>query len=145
MSMPNNACIANVQMYIRRLGDALLSTTWPQGKGCARGHQNPPGWFIADKWVEISVIPGSMRYICINPRDKYHWWASGNGSRYKYISLTMNSRSAGINYSLIGKGLKFHACQCYPGYFREPHWISMGLPEISRVTLTNMKSIHINT
>ena len=23
----------------------------------------------------------------------------------------------------------------YPGYFREPHWFSMGLPEISRVTL----------
>ena len=22
----------------------------------------------------------------------------------------------------------------YPGYFREPHWLSMGLPEISRVT-----------
>ena len=23
---------------------------------------------------------------------------------------------------------------CYPGYFREPHWLSMGLLEISRVT-----------
>ena len=23
---------------------------------------------------------------------------------------------------------------CYPGYFREPHWLSMGLMEISRVT-----------
>ena len=22
----------------------------------------------------------------------------------------------------------------YPGYFREPHWLSMGLPEISKVT-----------
>ena len=27
-----------------------------------------------------------------------------------------------------------HNSQCYPGYFREPHWNSMGLPEISRVT-----------
>ena len=27
-----------------------------------------------------------------------------------------------------------HSCQGYPGYFQEPHWISMGLPEISRVT-----------
>ena len=26
----------------------------------------------------------------------------------------------------------------YPGYFREPHWFSMGLLEISRVTLTGM-------
>ena len=26
----------------------------------------------------------------------------------------------------------------YPGYFREPHWLSMGLLEISRVTLTGM-------
>ena len=28
----------------------------------------------------------------------------------------------------------------YPGYFREPHWLSMGFPEISRVTLTNCSS-----
>ena len=27
-----------------------------------------------------------------------------------------------------------HTCQGYPEYFREPHWFSMGLPEISRVT-----------
>ena len=26
----------------------------------------------------------------------------------------------------------------YTGYFREPHWKSMGLPEISRVTLTGV-------
>ena len=31
----------------------------------------------------------------------------------------------------------------YPGYFREPHWISMGLPEISRVTLTGMHCMSI--
>ena len=28
----------------------------------------------------------------------------------------------------------FHTCQGYPGYFREPHWIPMGILEISRVT-----------
>ena len=28
----------------------------------------------------------------------------------------------------------WHTCQVYPGCFREPHWLSMGLPEISRVT-----------
>ena len=27
-----------------------------------------------------------------------------------------------------------HTCQGYPGYFREPNWKSMGLPEIYRVT-----------
>ena len=27
-----------------------------------------------------------------------------------------------------------HTCQGYPGYFQEPHWKSIGLPEISRVT-----------
>ena len=27
----------------------------------------------------------------------------------------------------------------YPGYFRKPHWLSMGLPEISRVTLSDME------
>ena len=27
-----------------------------------------------------------------------------------------------------------HACQYYSGYFREPHWKSMGLPEISKST-----------
>ena len=27
-----------------------------------------------------------------------------------------------------------YICQGYPGYFWEPHWKSMGLPEISRVT-----------
>ena len=31
--------------------------------------------------------------------------------------------------------LRNHTCQGYPGYFQEPHWKSMGLPEISRVTL----------
>ena len=25
-------------------------------------------------------------------------------------------------------------CTGYPGYFRQPHWMSMGLPKISRVT-----------
>ena len=30
--------------------------------------------------------------------------------------------------------------QRYPGYFQEPHWISMGLPEISRVTLTDIET-----
>ena len=31
-----------------------------------------------------------------------------------------------------------HTCQVCPGYFREPHLNSMGLPEMSRVTLTGM-------
>ena len=35
------------------------------------------------------------------------------------------------------KGWKYQTCQAYPGYFPEPHWISMGLPEIFRVTLTS--------
>ena len=30
---------------------------------------------------------------------------------------------------------KMHTFQGYPGYFREPQWFSMGLSEISRVTL----------
>ena len=29
---------------------------------------------------------------------------------------------------------EWHTCQGCPGYFREPHWMSMGLPEISGVT-----------
>ena len=28
---------------------------------------------------------------------------------------------------------------CFPGYFCEPHWFSMGLTEISKVTLTGME------
>ena len=31
------------------------------------------------------------------------------------------------------------SCQDYPGYFREPPWLSMGLQEISRVTLSGMQ------
>ena len=31
-----------------------------------------------------------------------------------------------------------YTCQGYRGYFREPHWNSMGLPETFRVTLTSM-------
>ena len=33
-----------------------------------------------------------------------------------------------------GLRVKCHTCQGYPGYFGEPEWISMQLPEISRVT-----------
>ena len=33
-----------------------------------------------------------------------------------------------------------HTCQSYPGYFWKPHWLSMGLAEISRVTLIGMQS-----
>ena len=29
----------------------------------------------------------------------------------------------------------------HPGYFQEPHWFSMGLPKISRVTLTGVLSL----
>ena len=31
-----------------------------------------------------------------------------------------------------------HTCQGYTGYFREPRWISTGLPEISRVNMTGI-------
>ena len=34
-----------------------------------------------------------------------------------------------------------HTCQGYPGYFQEPHWNSMGLLEISRVTLSYVVNI----
>ena len=29
----------------------------------------------------------------------------------------------------------------YPGYFHEPHWLSMGFPEISRVILTRVTAL----
>ena len=32
----------------------------------------------------------------------------------------------------------------YPGYFQEPHWLSMGLLELSRVTLTGMYKYLLN-
>ena len=37
-------------------------------------------------------------------------------------------------FGLVLCGLVYHTCICHPGYFREPHWQSVGLPEISRVT-----------
>ena len=37
-------------------------------------------------------------------------------------------------YSLMGIAVLLS----YPGYFREPCWLSMGLPEISRATLTGV-------
>ena len=37
-----------------------------------------------------------------------------------------------VNPTLVEQ--RNHTCQGYPGYLREPHWKSMGLPEVSRVT-----------
>ena len=44
----------------------------------------------------------------------------------------MEFREVSTNLRMIFKGYSLS----YPGYFREPHWKSMGLPEISMVTLT---------
>ena len=39
-----------------------------------------------------------------------------------------------VVWFVVTGGRLTYNCQCYPGYFREPHWKSMGLPEISSVT-----------
>ena len=48
------------------------------------------------------------------------------------------------NHSFVFHVAEFHSLycgaevSCYPGYFWERHWLSRGLPEISRATLTSM-------
>ena len=53
----------------------------------------------------------------------------------KYICIfyhfsTLNHHRL-LTFALKGKKPIFHTCHGYPEYFWEPHWKSMGLPEIS--------------
>ena len=59
-------------------------------------------------------------------------WGSHAYIDYKLIHNISMRMSANIHS--LTKTVFYHTCQGYPGYFQEPHWKSMGLPEISRVT-----------
>ena len=76
----------------------------------------------------------SHNFLPVSPRG--HWVVShARGGRWE---LRTRLRMVAHGRGQKGKSVMLHACQGYPGYFRETHWISMGLPEISRVTLTYM-------
>ena len=58
-----------------------------------------------------------------------HFNSGGQPQGLFPISIQSTPTSSGkTEYELMS-----HTCQGYPGYFQEPHWKSMGLPEISRV------------
>ena len=81
----------------------------------------------------IEVAPGYKVKRCPSCRTEWHWlpWMALMGLLAWYPTILVES------LRLVWKS-DTHTCQGYPGYFREPHWNSMGLPEISRVTLTGM-------
>ena len=79
-------------------------------------------WYRCKARAEISPKEslqhtGTINQLCLGSTSRCHTHRQGSVVQY--------------NLQVIIQG---NACQSYPGYFREPHWISMGLPEISGVT-----------
>ena len=70
-------------------------------------------------------------------------WVQNHGSNLLLLLFT-SYRSCCV-YSLYNVlYMPPSGASSYPGYFGKPHWISMGLPEISRVTLKVMLQYAIN-
>ena len=69
---------------------------------------------------------------------KWNWLTNGQWFWALICSLLLTWQSC-CNNNRVAGGLMHHNAHVtspclsgYPGYFREPHWILMGLPEISR-------------
>ena len=80
-------------------------------------------WLIRWKYHCCDIIEWSPR-----SQSPYQWAAHYSHGRvliYRVKLLTGNQIS--------WQGVEAYLSS-YPGYFWEPHWISMGLPEISRLT-----------
>ena len=88
-------------------------------KWCIAGYLSNALWDLWD---------GSLGMLGL-PFPSWHWAMS-----------TAATRPAGHSHSLVTHRITMahHSyntkLSSYPGYFREPHWFSVGLPEISRVT-----------
>ena len=84
--------------------------------------QGYPGYFREPHWNSMGIPVKGTLVISRSPIE----------SQWGYLSR--------LPWIFAGDPLKVngYSCQWYPGYFREPHWKSMGLLEISRVTLTYM-------
>ena len=83
----------------------------------------------------------SWKRVCIFWYDAWSWSLS---SRRRTDSNTPTLLTQSIPWLLETRQCKevgyqktlhiFHVMYpCYPGYFREPYWLSMGLPELSKI------------
>ena len=61
------------------------------------------------------------------------------------INVPREPKGCHIDHLIDTGGNEGSYLSSYPGYFQEPHWISMGLLEISRVTLRGMKAVRATT
>ena len=92
------------------------------------GIRHRSGW-SPHNWPSVQVPGTSPRFHPTGQRGPCH---AEHGTQYNSVS-TRNLETHRNTYYL-------HSCQFTLDY-REPHWLSMGLPEISTVTLTGMDSM----
>ena len=86
------------------------------------------GSAAAERAVDGNYDPEwSHNSIAMTNNHEHPWWAVDFGQSYELDHVELTGR----NWD--GESAELAS---YPGYFREPHWCSMGLPELSRVTLT---------
>ena len=100
---------------------------------------------MRDSFASMQWVDALIHYACTTEPVRIYedQDTCANVSRdiqvnYFYIPWTLCKTAVSpvtIAGELPGVCMRYVAylCQCYPGYFREPHWKSMRLPEISRV------------
>ena len=125
-----------------------------------REHQNSVsldllwGQSTSDQWIDYSSYGFNMRYFLIFVKG----YTTGSGIGYQPLAQYYPCKNAIMCQNWAGVGqMKTALAQfqsssgifpiwvfyqifwaylsSYPGYFQEPHWFSMGLLEISRVTV----------
>ena len=84
-----------------------------------------------NRWLVDSSTWDDSRHVAKTFQNSYPWTKM---YEFQTISLILHRPSSDLEPRPGNKLFPEPYLSSYSGYFREPHWLSVGLPEISRVT-----------